>query len=127
MRWLTVAAIGEDIIGLALLIAPSPVGRLLLGAPLGDIAELLARVLGIALLALGIACWPGPARLGMLLYGGAVAAYLAYVALFAGLVGALLWPAVIVHVVLVVLLGLQKPSEPQLRDRGANTKESSSS
>ena len=121
MKWLTVASIGEDITGLALLIAPSLVGRLLLGVQLGDIAEVLARFLGIALIALGVACWPGPARLGMLLYGSAVAAYLAYVALFAGLVGVLLWPAVVIHVVLVVLLVLQKPSETQLRDRGANT------
>ena len=57
---LAFAAIGEAATGLALLIAPSLVGQLLLGEQLSGVAMPVARVAGIALIALGIACWPGP-------------------------------------------------------------------
>ena len=42
-------------------------------------------VLGIALIALGVACWPGPAVIGMLTYGLAVTVYLAYLGFAAAL------------------------------------------
>ena len=58
---LLLAAVGEIATGLALLIVPSLVGRLLLGAELAGVAVVVARVAGIALLALGVGCWPGPA------------------------------------------------------------------
>ncbi|MGE5203539.1 MAG: hypothetical protein ACM3O6_15890 [Acidobacteriota bacterium] len=57
---LIVEAVGEVATGLALLIVPSLVGRLLLGEDLTGIAIPVARVAGIGLIALGIACWPGP-------------------------------------------------------------------
>ena len=72
------AAVGEAATGLALLIVPSLVGRLLLGEELTGVAIPVARVLGIALIALGVACWPGPPRVGMLTYSAAVTLYLAY-------------------------------------------------
>jgi hypothetical protein len=51
-------AVGADAAtGLALLLVPSLVGRLLLGEELLGIAIPLARVFGLALIALGIACW----------------------------------------------------------------------
>ena len=65
--------------GAALLVAPSLVGRLLLGAELTGAAGTVARVAGIALIGLGIGCWPGPPRTGMLTYVAGVMAYLAYV------------------------------------------------
>lgn len=105
---LTLAAIAEAATGLALLLAPSLVGRLLLGADLAGIAVAVARVTGIALIALALACWPGPPRLGMLVYSAAVGAYLAYVGVVDGLGGVLLWPAVILHAILVALLARQK-------------------
>ena len=49
------AAVAEAATGLALLIAPSLVGQLLLGEQLTGIAIPVARVAGIALVALGIA------------------------------------------------------------------------
>ena len=110
---LTFAALGEIVTGLALLIAPALVARLLLGEDLSASAEPLARVLGIALIALGLACWPGPARLGMLIYGAAVALYLAYLALVDGFNGVLLWPAVVLHAILVVLLLWQNKNGPR--------------
>ena len=98
------AAVGEAATGLALMIVPSLVGQLLLGAELTGIAVTVARVAGIALIALGIACWPGPPRVGMLVYSAAVTLYLAYVGLSGGLTGILLWPAVVVHAIMTALL-----------------------
>jgi len=88
-----------------LLIVPSLVGRLLLGPELTGVAVPVARVLGIALIALSVACWPGRTPLcGMLTYSAAVTLYLAYVGLVGGFAGILLWPAVVLHVVLTALL-----------------------
>lgn len=101
---LTFAAVAEAATGLALLIAPSLVGRLLLGEELTGIAIPVARVTGIALIALGIACWPGPPLAGMLVYTALVMLYLAYVGLGGEWAGPLLWPAVAVHAVLAMLL-----------------------
>ena len=101
---LNFAAFAEVATGLALLIVPSLVGRLLLGEELTGIAIAVARVAGIALIALGIACWPGPPRAGMLIYGAAVTLYLAYLGFAGGMNGILLWPAVILHVILTALL-----------------------
>jgi hypothetical protein len=101
---LMAAAVGEIATGLALLLAPSMVGQLLLGAALTGITLIVARVAGIALIGLGIACWPGPPRLGMLVYSAAVASYLAYIGLTQATAGVLLWPAVILHVILTGLL-----------------------
>ena len=74
---LTFAAVAEAATGLALLIVPSLVGQLLLGEQLTGVAIPVARVAGIALIALGIACWPGPPLVGMLIYSALVTLYLA--------------------------------------------------
>jgi hypothetical protein len=99
------AAVGEAATGLALLIVPSLVGHLLLGEELTGVAIPVARVAGLALIALGITCWPGPPLVGMLTYSALVTLYLAYLGLMDGLIGVLLWPAVALHVVLSILLG----------------------
>jgi len=77
-RTLTFAAICEAATGLALLVAPSLVGQVLLGEQLTGVAILVARVAGMGLIALGIACWPGPPLVGMLTYGALITVYLAY-------------------------------------------------
>src|SRR5205814_600131 len=111
---LTFAAVLEAATGLALLIVPLLVGRLLLGAELTD-AIPVARVAGIALIALGVCCWPGSTALGgMLSYGALVTLYLLYLGIRGVWVGQLLWPAVMLHAVLTLLLArawfqLQKP------------------
>jgi hypothetical protein len=99
-KMLVLAALAEAMTGLALLLAPSLVGRLLFGEELAGTGTLAGRVAGIALIALGVGCWPGPPVVGMLIYSAAVALYLAYVALAVGLAGNLLWPAVALHLVL---------------------------
>jgi len=101
---LVLAAVGEAAMGLALLLVPSLVGWLLLGEELTGIAIPVARVAGITLIALGVACWPGPPLAGMLTYSTAVTLYLAYLGFAGGLKGILLWPAVVLHVVLTGLL-----------------------
>ena len=98
------AAVGEAFTGLALLIVPSLVGLLLLGVELTGVTLPVARVAGIALIALGIACWPGPPLIGMLIYSALVTLYLAFVGFAGGLTGILLWPAVILHLILTALL-----------------------
>ena len=105
-RVLIFAAVGEAATGLALLMVPSLVGQLLLGAELTGIAIIVARVAGIALIALRVACWPGTGTplAGMLTYSAVVTLYLAYVGFAGGLTGILLWPAVVLHLILSALL-----------------------
>jgi len=102
---LTVAAVAEVATGMALLIVPSLVGRLLFGAEFTGVANPAARVTGIALLALGVGCWPGSTALcGMLTYSILATLYLAYLGVIGEWLGPLLWPAVVLHGILTVLL-----------------------
>ena len=113
---LVLAAVAEAATGTALLLAPALVGRLLLGEELAGVAAILARVLGIALIGFGVACWPGTPRLGMTIYGAGVALYLAYLGFTGGAGGTLLWPAVVLHVLLTA--GLAWPSRREERSTG---------
>jgi hypothetical protein len=101
---LVFAAIGESATGLALLLVPSIVGSLLLGTELAGVALPVARVAGIALIALGVACWPGTPQVGMLTYGTLVTLYLSCLGIRGDWVGPLLWPAVVLHAALTFLL-----------------------
>jgi hypothetical protein len=103
-RVLVLTAVCEAATGVALLVVPSLVGQLLFGIELTGISMIVARVTGIALIALGVACWPGPPLVGMLIYSAAVTLYLAYVGFASAVTGILLWPVVILHVVLTALL-----------------------
>ena len=107
-RALVLAAVGEAATGVALLIVPSLVGLLLLGEELTGIAIPVARVTGIALVALGLACVPageaGQRLSGMLIYSLLVTLYLVYLGLGGEWVGILLWPAAGFHAVLTILL-----------------------
>jgi hypothetical protein len=104
-KLLTFAALAEAATGLGLLIVPSLVGWLLVGWELSGSTVQLARVAGIALFALGVACWPGATALcGMLTYSGLATAYLGWLGLRGEWGGPLLWPAVVLHAVLTALL-----------------------
>jgi hypothetical protein len=109
---LIVTAFVEVGTGLLLLIWPSLPLALLLGIEEGSPElNLCARVLGAALLAIGVACWfgrsdkHGPAPFGLLisvlLYDVAAAVILAHAGL-SGLAGIALWPAVVLHAALAV-------------------------
>jgi hypothetical protein len=114
-RVLVLSAVSEAATGVALLIVPSLVGQLLFGAELTGMAMTVARVTGIALIALGVACWPGPPLVGMLTYSAVVTLYLAYVGFSGGLTGIFLWPAVVLHVVLTTLLIRASTSDKETR------------
>jgi hypothetical protein len=111
-RILAFAAVVEFGTGLVLMIDPVIVVTLLLGTEVSGTATLLARCFGIALLALGLACWPSEPRAGrgspifraMLTYNVLIALYLAYVGTGGHLRGVLLWPAVGLHAVVALLL-----------------------
>lgn len=102
---LILACVAEAATGLALLVAPALVGRLLLGAELTGAAAVVARVTGLALIALAVASWPGGCgRCGMLTYSAGATIYLAWLGLAGQWAGPLLWPAVALHAILTVLL-----------------------
>jgi hypothetical protein len=103
-KMLALAAAGEAALGLVLLVYPPIVVRLLFGAEVASAGVVMSRITGISLIALGLACWPGPAQVGMLIYSVGVTLYLAYVGFAGGLTGILLWPAVVLHVILTALL-----------------------
>jgi hypothetical protein len=104
-------AVIEAATGAGLLVSPGFVAGLLLGASLGPPpAQVVGRVAGAALLALGIACWlareddasrPAWAMIfAMLFYNAAATAVLAYAGAVLRLDGFLLWPAVALHAAL---------------------------
>lgn len=122
------SAVAEAATGLALLIVPSLVGQLLLGEELTGVAIPVARVAGIALVALGIACWPGPPLVGMVTYSAVVALYLSYLGFAGGLAGVFLWPAVALHVILTALLiwASARDQEVNMQASSANAERTSS-
>ncbi len=103
-KLLPLVAVAETATGLALLVVPAPVVWLLFGADVTGVAVPASRVTGIALIALGVACWPGPAIAGMFTYSLLVTLYLAYIGLAGGFTGLALWPAVGLHAILTALL-----------------------
>jgi hypothetical protein len=105
-RWSIAFALGEVATGVALLVVPSLVGRWLFGLEFSNDAIVVARFSGIALVGLGVACWPpGRGRAGLMVYSALAASYLAFVGLSLGYTGILLWPAVALHAVMIAVLG----------------------
>ena len=104
-----VAEIGT---GLVLMIDPAIVVELLLRIEVSGVGIALGRCFGIALLALGIACWPGGRHAAggsspfwaMLTYNALIALYLAFLGTVRHLGGLLLWPAVALHAAVALLL-----------------------
>ncbi len=104
---LAVAAVVEIGTGIVLMLDPAIVLALLLGADGSGEERSLGRFLGIALLALGLSCWPSrqraesgsPAFRAMLIYKLLIASYLAYLGTLGHQGGLLL-----LHAVMVLLL-----------------------
>jgi len=110
---LTVTAAIEVGAGIMMLALPSLAATLLLGSPLDSAAgSTVARVAGVALIALGVACWRArsPGKSGaakglvgaMVIYNAGVAAVLVYASLGLKLSAFGLWPAVLLHAVMTV-------------------------
>ena len=105
---LTLASLGEGLVGLMLAIDPSVIVRLLFGEPPAGTGVIAARIAGFGLIGLGRACLPwraarAPAE-GMLLYGTLAAGYLVVLGLRHGPGGPLLWPAAILHAAITAAL-----------------------
>jgi hypothetical protein len=106
-KLLATTALLEAGAGLGILILPSAVASLMLGSPLDTPAAVaVARIAGVALLALGVACWlarhePGPSARGlvgaMVLYNVGVIAVLVHEAMGVAIAGIALWPTVVAH------------------------------
>lgn len=109
---LSFAAVAEAGTGLVLMLDPAIVVTLLLGTDASGTVTLVGRCFGIALLTLGLACWPSrqradggsPAFRAMLIYNVLIALYLAYLGTVGHLGGLLLWPAVALHAAVALLL-----------------------
>ncbi|MBR0882719.1 hypothetical protein JQ608_37465 [Bradyrhizobium liaoningense] len=97
--------------GLILLLSPVLFGRLVFSADISDSGQALGRLAGIALLGFALTSWPfPPARpvvRAMLAYNLLAAIYLAYLGIVGNLVGVLLWPAVILHLLFTTLLAAE--------------------
>ena len=116
------AAIVEVGTGLILMIDPAIVVKLLIGSEVSGSATLLGRCFGIALLALGLACWPSgknaesgsPAVRGMFVYNLLIALFLVYLFKVGHLGGILLWPAVVLHAVVALFLIWSRRTAPRV-------------
>lgn len=104
-KLLVFTGLAEAATGVALLVVPSLVGHWLLGVELAGVSVVVARVAGIALLALGVGCWPGTPLCGMLTYNALGTGYFAWLAINGQWAGPLLWPVVALHAFLTILLG----------------------
>lgn len=107
-KLLTLTAVGEAVLGLALLVHPQVVVRLLFNVDIAGTGRVMGRVAGIALIALGVTCWPGSGAAqvfwGMLTYSVLATLYLAYLGIEGERAGSLLWSTVVLHAVLTILL-----------------------
>jgi hypothetical protein len=112
-RLLAAEAAIEGITGIALILASGTVVWLLFDADISAIGTVVARICGIALFALASACWVGqrgsgaaPALAAMLVYNALAAAYLALLGLQGEFVGLLLWPVILLHAAMGVLVAI---------------------
>jgi len=105
---LALAAAAEAGTGLLLLAWPPIVIRLLFAAEIRGAGVLTRRIAAIALIGLGVSCWPGNPALrplyGMLTSSTLAMLYLICIGICREAVGLLLWPAVVAHAILVALL-----------------------
>lgn len=111
-RLLKFTAVIEAATGLGLVVVPALVVRLLLGAEITGAGIPLGRVAGVALLALGVACWFASYEVqnravrglvsAMVLYNIGVVLILGEVGIRSRPVGIALWPAVILHAAMCV-------------------------
>ena len=122
---LTVTAAIELGAGLVMVVLPALAAASLFGSELSTpVALVMARMAGVAPLALGVACWlartNGQSRAArglagaMGVYNAGVVALLVYAAMGLGLSGILLWPAVLLHAAMTlwcVMCLRQKPAK----------------
>lgn len=102
----------EAVTGLFLLVAPSLLAKLLIGSSIDGPAIVVANIAGLALISLAIACWPRLERVdrggcvALLVYNLTATLLLAQAGSSGTASGFLLWPAVLIHLLLTILLAL---------------------
>jgi hypothetical protein len=115
---LIIASAIEAVTGLSLLLIPTVTVSMLVGGPLDTPTGLVAaRIASAALVALAIACWQarngdrGSPATGVIeamsFYNFAAAMVLVYAGIRLELRSALLWPAIVLHLVLGAWCGLK--------------------
>ena len=113
MKWVTTAvAVEIAATGLILVLSPLLFGRLVLGGELSEPGQALGRLAGIALLGLASTSWGDPSARpvarAMLAYNLLATVYLGYLGIMGKLVGVLLWPAVVLHLLFTALLAAER-------------------
>jgi hypothetical protein len=99
--------------GVALIVIPGLIGRALLGQDLSGAGIAVARLAGLGLFSLGLACWAGEedvtprAARALFVYNMLAALYLGYLRIGGGFVSYLLWPACAFHAVMTILIAVQ--------------------
>jgi len=111
LRWLAAAAGLEVLTGAGLIVAPSLLALLLFGSEMNASGNAAARIAGLVMVCLALACWPrgseggrSQALLPLLALSALATLYLAVVGLIGATVGVLLWPAAAIHLVIAILL-----------------------
>jgi len=111
--------------GLALFAAPNLVANLLLGSGLAPSGEAVARVGGLGLFSLALACWPKGeadhqhAIRALFLYNLTAAVYLGYLRIGGQFAGFLLLPACVLHALLAFLFA--RPAYRSFKDENPVT------
>jgi hypothetical protein len=122
-KLLTFAALAEGATGVLLFAYPPIMVRLLTTANISGAGIVMSRIAGAVLIGFGVACWPGDSVrqqfFGMLTYNVLAAAYLILVGL-SGSAGVMLWPAVVYHVGMTLLLLWVRSSPLRRRSQTSN-------
>ena len=108
----------EIIVGASFILALNTQSHLIFGTTTEGSGVHFAQLAGIALISLGIACLPsnhaGTRRVAvrtLLIYNIAATIFFAWIALATTLRGVVLWPVVILHTVLAIVLALSLRKE----------------
>jgi hypothetical protein len=116
-KLLVFTAVAEGVTGIVLFAYPPVVVWLLFGEGVADAGLIMGRLAGLCLIALAVACWPDGESVrgfyGMLAWSALAALYLIVVGV-GGTAGILLWPMVVVHVVLAILLIRARSKEQKM-------------
>lgn len=112
---LKIAAWVEIIVGISFILATNTQSQFVFGATPDQIGILFARLAGIGLIGLGIACLPSSvagtypnAVRGLFLFNIGATIFFAWVAVATTFRGVMLWPVVILHAVLAIALAASR-------------------
>lgn len=115
------AALVEIIVGVSFVLATNGQSQLVFGATTEGTGSLFARLAGIGLIGLGLACLPsnvaGTQRVavrGLFIFNVAATIFFAWVGVATEFRGVVLWPVVILHAVLAIVLALVLRTTPHV-------------